>query len=271
MATALPAPWETQAENLRDRPFTLEHGAGGIVAHRTWREARDGILSGLAEGRSVIALLGDPGAGKTLLLHEIERELAQRGRVVRLLDDADRLPPSALVGLGRRADTVCLLAGQRGFRARARLWDDVGRIVWLRPMPTDEVARFVASRLQAAGRPRGLFEAEAVLELARRSDGLPRRVLILSGDALQQSEAAGDARVTAVQVRAAADRRILRHPPFRAVNTAEPVVLPTPAISAANANLRRSHRPGGLLQAAGYALAFTAGGAAFVAMMLGLS
>ena len=269
MTTALTAPWETRAGSPQDRPFTLERIPGGVVAHRTWREAREGILAGLAEGKRIIVLLGDPGAGKTLLLREIEHELGDRGRQIRRLDDADRLAPSALVGVGRRGDAACLLTGQRGFKTRARLWGDAVRIVWLRPMPPDEVARFIAARLRNAGRPRGLFEPEAVLELARRADGLPRRVLILAGDALRVSEAAGDARVTSAHVRTATERRILRHPPCQLVSATDPVVLPTPLAEPRRS--RRAHRSPSLLQAAGYGIAFTAGGAALAAMMLGLS
>jgi hypothetical protein len=222
-------PSPATAVNRRDRPFTLERFPGGVVPHRTWREARAGILSALEEGKRIIVLLGEPGAGKTLMLHEIGRDPVAKRLDLKLVDDADRVPPSALSGAGRGSEGPWLLAGQRGFKQRAKLWGDAARIVWLRPMPAEEVDRFLDARLKLAGRRRDTFAPEAVTDLARRSEGLPRRVLLLAGDALREAESAGAERVTPAHVRAAAERRIIQHP----LNSADHVVplaqqLPSP-------------------------------------------
>lgn len=183
--------------NLRDAPFRLGVGPDEAVPHRSWRALHSGVLAALEDGPARIALLGPAGSGKTLLLHALASALQERGRAARvagagtlpadlprdailLVDDADRLGGDALARLAER-DEACVLAGMPALADRLPAQFAA---MTLEPLAPDEVARFVAARLAAAGQRRDLLDPDAVLTLSQRSAGVPRQVNALAGAAV---------------------------------------------------------------------------------------
>ena len=206
--------------NLHDAPFRLGIAPADAVVHRSWREARDAALAALAGGQARIAVLGDTGTGKTLLLHVLAEALREQGRTLSvsgsgwlpaelsseatvLLDDAERLDEATLRQLAER-DGPCVLAGLPTLAGQLPAPFTVTR---LRPLPPDEVARFVAVRLAEAGRRRDLLEPDAVLALARLSGGVPRQLNALAGAAVFLAGLDGAATVSRRHVEEAAAMR----------------------------------------------------------------
>lgn len=266
--------------NLRDTPFRLGVSPGEAVEHGPWCAARNGVLARLAAGPAHVALLGPAGSGKTLLLHTLVRALQDQGRAVRLgdrggmlpdlggdavlaVDDADRLDAEALVRLaGRRAP--CVLAG---LPALAERLPAPFVAVGLSPLSPDEVARFVAVRLAAAGQRRDLLQPDAVLALARLSGGAPRQVNALAGAAVFLASLDGAGEVGPHHVEEAAALRDGDMPPPAPSAPAEDKA-PEPAAAPRPAPPVSGHVPGPrwAMAAAGAAtgLLLLAGGAMLV-------
>jgi hypothetical protein len=188
---------------LTDTPFRLHVEPSEAVAHPGWRQARAEALAALGRGE-VVALLGLPGTGKTLLLRDMVQRLRHEGRSVHfvesgdalnpgsgtdvlLIDEAERMDADALVRLCATA-TPFVLAALPSFKERLAGLPRPLTAVALQPLPAEEVARFIAARLAAAGRRRDMLEPDAVLALARHSGGLLRLVNVLGGAALFLAE-----------------------------------------------------------------------------------
>ena len=258
--------------NLRDAPFRLGIGPAEAVEHRPWREARDGVLALLANGPAHVVLLGSAGSGKTLLLHALARILQDQGLAVRvggrggmlpdlgggavlLVDDAERLDPDALARVAERKGS-CVLAGPP---ALAEHLPKRFAAVVLSPLSTDEVARFVAVRLGAAGQRRDLLQPDAVLALTRLSGGAPRQINALAGAAVFLAGLDEAAEVTQHHVEEAAALRDGSAPPEPPPTRGAPVEghVPEPALPpqlALPLTPRRATRPRLAVFAAGAAM-----------------
>jgi type II secretory pathway predicted ATPase ExeA len=201
-------------------PFEPQVSPERAFQHDGWRQARNSVLKALAEGRLAV-LVGESGAGKTLLLREMERTLDTAGVVVRrdgpdsaaeliapdivrLVDDADGLDDATLFRLALlgRATVLAVLP-----HSVDRMTNLPGRVapMPLAPLSPAEVDNFVAAALAAAGRPADLFGADAVAALATFSDGLPGRLNVLGRASLLQAQLEGVPHVQPEHVRQAAE------------------------------------------------------------------
>lgn len=231
---------------VADSAFRLQTLPEEAVAHPGWLRARASLLAALHSGRAMV-LLGLPGSGKTLLLQEVARTLRQEGRAVRLagcgdalngsddahvllVDEAGCMGPDALAGLCARPAPF-VAAALPGFTDCLTRLSRPIETVTLPPLAPEEVARYVASRLAAAGQPRGLLEPEAVLALARHSGGLLRLVNTIGGAAVFLAKLDGAPCVGPKHVEEAASMR--NDPGKEAAPPAPapplPVALPEPA------------------------------------------
>lgn len=191
-------------------PFRVNVPPSQAFAHPGWRSARLKALDALRQGRSAL-LLGLPGTGKTLLLHDLAGALREEGLVVRLVERGDALDPGlddaillvdeagfleadALESL-RHRNRPCILAALPGFAERLGTLGDGFVPVVLEPLGPEDVARYVTATLAAAGEPVGLLEPDAILALALHSEGLLRVVNSLAGSAMFLAEMDGGARV----------------------------------------------------------------------------
>ena len=188
---------------IADTPFRLQATPSEAIAHPAWQRARAAVLAALGRGEAAV-LVGPPGTGKTLLLQDLAQALRHEGRSVRLVERGDALDPVLgtdvlLVDEAGRmdADALARLCATGTSFVLAALPDFAERLdglarpitpVALEPLSAEEVARFVAARLSAAGRPRDMLEPDAVLALARHSAGLLRLVNVLGGAAVFLAE-----------------------------------------------------------------------------------
>ena len=258
--------------NLRDAPFRLGIGPAEAVEHRPWCKARDEALAALARPGAHVGLLGGAGSGKTLLLHALARTLQDQGRAVRVGDRGAALPTLAddvilLLDDAEQldADALARLAGSKGSYVLAgppALAERLPRpfsMVALSPLSPDDIARFVAMRLAAAGQRRDLMQPDAVLALARLSGGSARQINALAGAAMFLAGLDGAPEVSPHHVEEAAALRDGDAPPApppaqtapAAADAPKSALPPEPPSPLAPA---RAHRPRLAIAAAGAAL-----------------
>jgi general secretion pathway protein A len=205
----------------------------------------DDLLRTVAHGLSVEG----EGLSKAELLKQIERGLhgvARTGkRTLLIVDEAQALPVSALEELrmlsnfqaGGHAMLQILLLGQPEFRDRLngsdrleQLRQRVIAVHHLDPMGEDEVAAYVAHRLQVAGwQGKPDFTDDAFPVIHRVSGGVPRRLNQLMGRVLLQAALADADLIDAAMVEAVtedAERDIAAPAPPPAVVVAQPEPAP---------------------------------------------
>jgi len=178
--------------------------------------SRAEILHAIAEelGR---APAGAAGALRDLQAQLIELYGAGR-RVVVLIDEAHAMPEDTLeqvrllsnLETSRHKLLQIVLFGQPELDAALakssmrQLKDRITHNFRTRPLTADEVAKYVAFRMRAAGyKGEGAFEPGALAAIAHASGGLTRRINVLCDKALLAAFAAGEAAVTPRHVRAA--------------------------------------------------------------------
>ncbi len=165
------------------------------VAHPAWQAALAGIEGGLGKA-GLIAIIGTPGTGKTLLLHAVaERVLASGGVAalfqpapvpgsrrpdVVLIDDAGRLTASMLKALAQQGRPVVVVGGP-DLAARLRGAGVPATVVTLGPLAPDDAVAFLKAQLASAERPVDLIQPAALMQLVQRSQGVPRNLQMLAG------------------------------------------------------------------------------------------
>ena len=251
-------------------PFRLRCRSTDAYPHASWQRAQGQALAALRAGKS-IAVLGLPGTGKTLLLQYLAHCLStervpvavQRHPVADgaaaadklLIDEADSLSMAELQELCERA-SVFALAGLPEFtHSLARLPRSVVPIT-VAPLSSEEIARFLVSRLRESGRPATTFDPEAVIALSTHSAGLMRLVVMLAGSALFLAEQEGAGPVTRRHVEEAAALRIDTDDSADAALVSDPVhsIDPAPALSRTTPQ-RSNRRYGAAMAIAACALA----------------
>ena len=237
-------------------PFRLRCRSSDAYPHESWQRAQEQALAALRRGES-IAVLGLPGTGKTLLLQHLAHCLStervpvtvQRHPVMDgagatdmlLVDEADSLSLADLQELCGRV-SVFALAGLPEFtHSLGGLPRSVVPIT-LAPLSSEEIARFLVSRLRESGRPATIFEPEAVIGLATHSAGLMRLVVMLAGSALFLAEQEGAEQVTRRHVEEAAALRIDTDDSVDAPLASEPAQHIDPAPALPRPTPRRSNR-----------------------------
>jgi hypothetical protein len=214
---------ERSCAQLLGRPSLFRITPDDIVPHAGWKELRAAIDARLAAGDRLITIIGEAGTGKTLLLADLARALRARGRTVRLLhgrgghqpgpaedpadiilvDEADRASDRELAELLGRGGTH-ILAGLPSLGPRLNALGVGTTVLPLAPLSPEEVPRFLAARLVAAGEPPDLLGPDAVRELTARSGGKPRLLNNLAGAALFGASLDGASQATARHVAEAA-------------------------------------------------------------------
>ena len=184
---------------VADTPFRLSTAPADVFVHPGWQQARMAALALLGRGEPAV-LLGAAGTGKTMLLLELADTLRRRGKSVRVVERGDALDSSLNAdvllideagSLGAESLAVLcaggvpfVLAALPAFEERLAALPREITPIFLDPLSPQDVARFVAGRLSASGRPRDLLEPDAVLALARHSAGRLRLVNVLAGAAV---------------------------------------------------------------------------------------
>jgi type II secretory pathway predicted ATPase ExeA len=188
------------------------------VAHPAWQAALAGIKGSLSKP-GLVAIIGAPGTGKTLLLHAVaERVLASGGVAalfqpapvagsrrpdVVLIDDAGRLTASMLKALAQQGRPV-VVAGGPDLAVRLRGAGVPATVVTLGLLAPDDAVAFLKAQLAAAERPVDLIQPAALMQLVQRSQGVPRDLQMLAGLSVFVARLADAPQVTPAHVEQAA-------------------------------------------------------------------
>lgn len=228
--------------NLREQPFGVTPDPRFFYPSASHREALASLVYGVQSDRAFMAMIAQPGMGKTMLLFNLLQQLgatartaflfqtqcdsrefmgylltdlgldtcgydpirmhealktellkeAHTGRkVVLIVDEAQNLSTSVLETIRllsdfenpRRKLVQIILAGQPqlggklGSPELVQLRQRLSLIIQIKPLSPQEVATYIARRLQVAGYSGpALFSPEAVGLIANQSKGIPRIV-----------------------------------------------------------------------------------------------
>ena len=70
--------------NLRQQPFGVTPDPAYLFPSRTHCEALDALTAGILDGRGFLALIAEPGMGKTTLLYQVLEGMREKARGVYL-------------------------------------------------------------------------------------------------------------------------------------------------------------------------------------------
>ncbi|MGK7866731.1 hypothetical protein [Falsiroseomonas sp. E2-1-a20] len=214
---------------------------GRLLRHAAWEIAEAALLAAVRQGSGVVALLGGPGVGKTLMLDSLERDLRTDGVVVQrldfgdaatgaeaaavlLVDEAGRIDDAGLAALAAAPDQVAVLAALPSFAAR--LEEVPHRVVRLPGLRAEDVAQYVAARLAALEVPASRMGPDAVAALGLESAGVPRLLNVLIGSSLFTAGLEKAEAVSGEHVRSAAGMHALSAVRVRVSEPARAAVAP---------------------------------------------
>jgi len=185
-----PSPSEIELLQAIHREFGLRSGATNrteLVA-----ELNRFLLQKKSEGRRVLLVIDEA--------QNLEPDVLEQIRLLSNLEtDSAKLIQIILIGQPELDDNLAL-SDLRQLRQRIT-------VRWrLAPFDRKEVAKYVEHRLTVAGNPdSGIFTPAALRSLHRRSGGIPRLVNSLADRAMLGAYSRGRRRVTAAEVRRAAN------------------------------------------------------------------
>jgi type II secretory pathway predicted ATPase ExeA len=210
---------------------------GRLLRHAAWETAEAALADAVREGHGVVALLGGPGVGKTLMLDTMERRLHADGIALQrldfgelasgaetapvlLVDEAGRIEDAVLLALAEARDRVAVLAALPGFAARLEAVPH--RVVRLPGLRAEDVQRYVAARLAALEVPASRMGPDAVAALGLESAGVPRLLNVLIGSSLFTAGLEKAEVVTGEHVRSAAGMHALSAVRVRVAEASRP-------------------------------------------------
>ena len=248
--------------HLREQPFGVTPDPAYLYPSRTHCEALDSLTEGILGGRGFLALIAEPGLGKTTLLYQVleglrdtaraaylfqtqctSREffqylLSELGvdstgmglvamhnklnemlfaemlagkRFVLIVDEAQNLDDGVLETIRllsnfETSNTKLLqivLAGQPqlgeklGQKRMVQLLQRITVVKQLEALSPEETAGYIRHRLKVAGHyGEELFEPQAVMLVAERSQGIPRNINRMCFNALLEAHAQGQQTVS---------------------------------------------------------------------------
>ncbi|MBV9655454.1 MAG: hypothetical protein JOZ42_12920, partial [Acetobacteraceae bacterium] len=176
----------------RQALFALGTPRTPIVAHRVWSAALEKALAALDSGRTLVAILGPEGVGKTTLLHEIEQTQNRGGnRRITVIDDADRLGNADLRALADSGKGPFLLAGRPELSLELSLVDPTAAIVSMGRIWQADIPAYLEALCVQTGQARALIEPAAADRLSVVSEGLPGALTSVARMAALVAAAAG--------------------------------------------------------------------------------
>jgi hypothetical protein len=214
-----------------------------MLRHAAWVTAEAALLQAAREGSGIVALLGAPGVGKTLMLGYLHRSLGEAGipaqrldfgdlagfaeaAPVLLVDEADRMDDATLAALAERQTGVAVLAALPGFATRLEAVPH--RVVRLPGLRAEDVEDYVAMRLAALDVPAARLQPEAISVLGLESAGVPRLLNVLIGSSLFTAGLEKAEAVSAEHVRSAANMHALSEVRLRAAEPTRRPAAPKP-------------------------------------------
>jgi len=289
---------------LREQPFGVTPDPSYLYASRTHREALASLLYGLSDNRGFLALIAEPGMGKTTLLYHLMEQLRDTSRTVLvfqtqcnchefieyilqdlgvdvkgmslvamhgklneilfeelldgkrfilIVDEAQNLDDTVLetVRMLSNFEThntkllQIILAGQPQLAAKlaqpklSQLRQRVAVLGRLEPFSAEETRHYIEHRLKVAGhRGDPIFDPASIRQIARQSQGIPRKINNLCYNSLMLSFSRKLPAVTAEIVQEAG--ALLEMDSFAAkplvVAPSGPASAPAPLASAAAAS-----------------------------------
>ncbi len=175
-----------------------------VVAFEGYKKAIRALLHGLQAGARVIVLAGDPGSGRTTILHAIAAAVRQSGRQCHPRQPGTSLDPEYscdLVDDVREADLRALLSGDTtgpprllaitpGLAALALALAPGCLVIPVSPLDRSDVEAILLRRCMQFGMLPDRFRADAIDRLAIACGGSPKRLDDLAGGAIRLQVAA---------------------------------------------------------------------------------